>query len=141
MLRYLLDTNIASYILKRSSAAVLRRLESAAVNEIAISVITKAELLYGVEIAPVPERYNAAVQEFLRFMQVLDFPDAAALEYARIRASLKRTGQLIGGNDLLLAAHARALGLTLVTNNTREFCRVSGLVLEDWTQDFKEPAS
>jgi tRNA(fMet)-specific endonuclease VapC len=74
-----------------------------------------------------------ALDEFLRYVEVLDYPAAAALNYARIRADLKVRGTMIGGNDLLIAAHARSIGLTLVTNNTREFSRVHGLKIENWT--------
>jgi tRNA(fMet)-specific endonuclease VapC len=91
-------------------------------------------MLYGIEVSPRRQKDQAAVDEFLRYVAVLEYPAKAALDYARIRADLKTRGALIGSNDLLIAAHARCLGLTLVTNNTREFGRVQGLKLENWTE-------
>jgi tRNA(fMet)-specific endonuclease VapC len=98
-----------------------------------ISVITKSELLFGVEVSPRRRQGAAALGAFLNYIQILDFPDEASPLYARIRADLRRLGSMIGANDLFIAAHARSLGLTLVTNNTREFGRVSRLVIENWT--------
>lgn len=131
-LRYMLDTDTCSYIMKRSSAVLLRRLQSVAIGDVCISVVSKAELLYGVEISPKRKQDEAAVLAFLRLPEVVDFSDVSAAHYAKIRAELKRRGTMIGANDLLLAAHARSLSLTLVTNNTREFGRVRGLSVENW---------
>lgn len=131
---YMLDTDISSYIMKRSDDAVLRRLKQVPVDAVCISAITKSELLFGVESSPRRSKDEAALDEYLRYVEVLDYPDAAAPHYAQIRAKLKVSGKMIGANDLLLAAHARSLGLTLVTNNTREFSRVGGLSIENWTK-------
>jgi tRNA(fMet)-specific endonuclease VapC len=98
-------------------------------------VITKSELLYGVEISPRRQQDEAALTEFLRYAEVLDFPEEAALHYAKIRAHLKSRGTMIGANDLFIAAHARDLGLTLITNNSREFARVPELKIENWARD------
>ena len=98
-----------------------------------MSVITKSELLYGVEVSPRRTSDATVLAAFLPYVAVLDFPDHAARHYADIRADLKKRGALIGANDLLIAAHARSLGLTLVTNNTAEFKRVKGLAIENWT--------
>jgi tRNA(fMet)-specific endonuclease VapC len=133
MPRYMLDTDTCSYIMKRSNDAVLKRLQEVPVRDVCISVITKSELLFGVEMSPLREQDEAALSAFLRYVEVLDFPDQASLHYARIRADLKTQGTMIGANDLLIAAHARSLGLTLVTNNTREFARVRDLMIENWT--------
>lgn len=133
MTRYMLDTDTCSYIMKRSSQAVLSRLRSVPVTEICISVITKSELLYGVEMSPRRIQDAAALEAFLPYVEVLDFPGEAGIHYAQIRADLKRRGQLIGANDLFIAAHARSLGLILVTNNIDEFGRVKGLKLQNWT--------
>jgi len=130
---YMLDTDISSYIMKRSSQSVLSHLSSVAVDDTCISVITKSELMFGVEVSPRKQQDEAALDAFLRYIEVLDFPDEAASYYAKIRAHLKTQGTMIGANDLLIAAHARALDLTLVTNNTREFSRVPGLRIENWT--------
>jgi tRNA(fMet)-specific endonuclease VapC len=133
MPRYMLDTDTCSYIMKRSNDAVLKRLQRVSVNDVCISVITKSELQFGVEVSPRRKQDELALSAFLGYVEVLDFPDTAALHYAKIRAHLKTLGTMIGANDLFIAAHARSLGLTLVTNNTREFGRVPKLVVENWT--------
>jgi tRNA(fMet)-specific endonuclease VapC len=132
MPRYMLDTDSCSYIMKRSNDAILRRLQNVAVSDVCVSVITKAELLYGVAVSPQQQRDEAALNAFLWHVEILDFPDTAASHYAKIRAALKARGEMIGANDLLIAAHARSLGLILVTNNTREFGRVPDLKVENW---------
>ena len=133
MPRYMLDTDTCSYIMKRSNDAVLERLQKLPVSDVCISVITKSELLFGVEISPRRQQDELALNAFLRYVEVLDFHDAASVHYAKIRADLKKLGAMIGANDLFIAAHARSLGLTLVTNNTQEFGRVRDLVIENWT--------
>jgi len=134
MPRYMLDTDTCSYIMKRSNDAILKRLRRTPVSDVCISVITKSELLYGVEVSPRRQQDQAAVNDFLRYVDVLDFPDKAAPHYAKIRADLKTRGTMIGANDLFIAAHARSQGLTLVTNNTSEFRRVPNLAIENWTR-------
>jgi tRNA(fMet)-specific endonuclease VapC len=131
---YMLDTDISSYIMKRSHDPVLRRLQKVPVGDVCISVITKSELMFGVEVSPRRQHDQTALDGYLRHVQVLDYPDDAAFHYARIRAALKLSGTMIGANDLLIAAHARCLDLTLVTNNAREFGRVQGLNIENWTE-------
>ena len=133
MPRYMLDTDTCSYIMKRSHDPVLKRLQRVPVSDVCISVITKSELLFGVELSPRRQQDELALKEFLVYVEVLDFPDEAAFHYARIRAELKAQGTMIGANDLFIAAHARSLGLTLVTNNTSEFRRVRNLAIENWT--------
>ena len=133
MARYMLDTDTCSYIMKRSSQMVLTRLQAVPVTDVCISVITKSELLYGVEVSPRRTQDATALHAFLPHVAVLEFPDGAAAHYAQIRADLKKRGQMIGANDLFIAAHARSLGLRLVTNNIAEFNRVKGLTLENWT--------
>jgi tRNA(fMet)-specific endonuclease VapC len=132
MAEYMLDTDISSYIMKRSHDAVLRRLQTVPIGVVSISVITKSELLCGVEVSPRRHQDTLALNEYLRHVEVLDFPDEAALHYAQIRAALKASGAMIGTNDLFIAAHARSLELTLVTNNTGEFGRVPDLKIENW---------
>jgi tRNA(fMet)-specific endonuclease VapC len=134
MPRFMLDTDICSYVLKRSNPAVLKQLQGVALEDVCISSITKAELLYGVEISPRKQTDGIAVDAFLRHIEVLDFPADAAAHYADIRADLKRRGAMIGAHDLFIAAHARARNMTLVTNNIREFRRVRGLVVENWAR-------
>ena len=133
MPRFMLDTDMCSYIMKRSQPLVLKRLQSVPVSDVCMSVVTKAELLYGVEVSPRRAQDAAALAAFLPYVDAVVLDEAAALHYAEIRADLKRRGMMIGANDLFIAAHARALGLTLVTNNTAEFARVSNLALENWT--------
>jgi tRNA(fMet)-specific endonuclease VapC len=133
MPRYMLDTDTCSYIMKRSHDAVLKRLAKVSVDDVCISVIAKSELLFGVEVSPKRRQDEAALDAFLRHVEVLDFPDKASLHYAKIRADLKGRGAMIGANDLLIAAHARSLNLTLITNNTREFRRVRNLSIDNWT--------
>jgi tRNA(fMet)-specific endonuclease VapC len=133
MLRYMLDTDICSYVMKRSPDALLRRLQKVPVSDVCVSVVTKSELLFGVEVSPRRQQDEAALNAFLNYVEVLDFPDNASLHYAQIRAQLKKSGKMIGANDLFIAAHARSLGLTLVTHNTQEFRRVHRLAIEDWT--------
>jgi tRNA(fMet)-specific endonuclease VapC len=128
----MLDTDTSSYIMKRSHSAVLKRLQKVAVADVCISVITQSELMFGVEASPRQQKDQAALDEYLRHVRVLDYPGKAALHYARIRRHLQQRGALIGANDLFIAAHARSLELTLVTHNTGEFRRVPGLKIEDW---------
>ena len=132
MLRYMLDTDISSYIMKGSEPTVMKHLASVPVGDVCISAISKAELMYGVEVSARPAQDRARLDVFLRHMVVLDFPHDAAADYAEIRARLKKDGTMIGANDLFIASHARSLGLTLVTNNTREFRRVPQLHIENW---------
>jgi tRNA(fMet)-specific endonuclease VapC len=137
--RYMLDTDICSYVMKRSHPVLLRRLQSVPVTDVCISVITKAELRYGVAVSPRRAQDDAALAAFLPYVNVLDLPDDAASDYGEIRADLKKRGTLIGANDLFIAAHARSRRLTLVTNNTSEFGRVKGLKLENWTVTRRRP--
>jgi tRNA(fMet)-specific endonuclease VapC len=133
MAEYMLDTDIASYIMNGKSPALLQKLQTVPTSAVCISAITESEIMYGVEISPRQQKDRAALEFFLRHIQVLDYPAEAAVDYGNIRAALRSRGAPIGPNDTLIAAHARCLGLTLVTNNTREFGRVKGLKLENWT--------
>jgi tRNA(fMet)-specific endonuclease VapC len=133
MPRFMLDTDTCSYIMKRSHPLVLKRLQTVPVGDVCMSVVTKAELLYGVEVSPRRGQDATALAGFLPYVEVVEFADDAARHYAEVRADLKRRGALIGANDLFIAAHARSLALTLVTNNTTEFDRVEGLTTENWT--------
>src|SRR2546430_15024767 len=100
--------------------------------DVFISFTKKTELLFGFKLPPRRHQDQLALDAFLGYVEVLDFPDEAAPHYAKIRAHLKTRGTMIGANDLFIAAHARSLGLTLVTNNTHEFGRVQNLVIENW---------
>ena len=131
-MKYMLDTNIIAYAKNNRPAQVLERLKQQDPEDICISSITMAELEFGVYHSAKPEQNQVALMLFLSRIQIVPFGVDAAIEYGVIRADLTRKGTLIGANDLLIVAHAKALGLTLVTNNTREFERVEGLKLENW---------
>jgi tRNA(fMet)-specific endonuclease VapC len=132
--RYLLDTNICLYIRQNRPEPVLRRFRKLLPGEAALSVITYGELLYGVakstQMAAAVER----LRELVHLLPALPLPEAAAESYGTIRADLESKGEMIGNNDLWIAAHALASGLTLVTNNEREFRRVRGLRLQNWAR-------
>lgn len=130
--RYLLDTNICIYIRQNRPAEVLRRFQSLRPGEAALSVITYGELLYGAAKSGNRAAAYERLRELVDFLPALDLPATAAETYGEIRASLESRGEMIGNNDLWIAAHALAAGLTLVTNNKREFRRVRGLKLKNW---------
>lgn len=131
---YMLDTDTSSLIMNYKNLRVLDRLQSVSTDDVCISIITKCEMLYGVEKSPQRSKHQTALNEYMRFVKVVDFSGEAARHYAQIRAALAISGKIIGANDLFIAAHARSLELTLVTNNTREFNRVPGLKVENWTE-------
>ncbi|MDP2760246.1 MAG: type II toxin-antitoxin system VapC family toxin [Sideroxyarcus sp.] len=131
MLKYLLDTNIVIYVIKRRPLEVLE-LFNANASRMAISVVTLAELLHGAEKSTQPTSDLAVVEDFCSRLQVLSYTPKAAQHYGSIRASLEMMGQPIGVNDLHIAAHARSEGLVLVTNNIREFEKVPALQVENW---------
>jgi tRNA(fMet)-specific endonuclease VapC len=131
MVKYLLDTNIVIYVIKRRPQTLLDVFNRQH-GRMAISSITLAELIHGSEKSQSPERNLAVVEDFCSRLVVLPYTVAAAYHYGSIRAALEKIGQPIGVNDLHIAAHARSQGMTLVSNNTREFERVPGLLLENW---------
>jgi tRNA(fMet)-specific endonuclease VapC len=131
MLKFMLDTNIVIYVIKRRPIELLGVFNHHA-GQMCISSITLAELLHGVEKSSMPDRNLARVEDFVSRLEVLDYGSKAATHYGEIRADLERNGQPIGVNDLHIAGHARSEGLTLVTNNLREFERVSGLRTANW---------
>jgi len=131
MLKYLLDTNIAIYVIKRRPVEVMGVFNQNA-GRMALSAITLSELYHGAEKSARVAQNLAAVEEFASLLQVLPYTAKASLHYGAIRTALEKTGRPIGVNDLHIAAHARSEGLTLVTNNVGEFERVPGLLLENW---------
>ena len=133
-MEYLLDTNICIYIIKRKPALVFERLREIAIDSIAISSISVAELEYGVRKSLQPEKNQPALNDFLAPLTILDFGYPATIEYGIIRNALEIKGTPIGPLDLLIAAHAKSLDLILVTNNEREFSRIDGLRVENWTK-------
>ena len=131
MLRYLLDTNIVIYVLKRRPVEVLSTFNANA-SRMAISSITLAELLHGAEKSSRVSENLAAIEDFCSRLAVLPYGPKAAQHYGAIRAALEKLGQPIGVNDMHIAAHARSEGLVLVTNNMGEFARVPALEAENW---------
>ena len=131
MLRYLLDTNIVIYVLKRRPVEVLSTF-NANTSRMAISSVTLAELLHGAEKSSRVSENLAAIEDFCSRLEVLPYGPKAAQHYGAIRAALEKLGQPIGVNDTHIAAHARSEGLVLVTNNMGEFARVPALEAENW---------
>ena len=131
--RYMLDTNICIYLIKRKPNILLNKLKEALRDVVCISAITLAELEHGVSMSEHREKNADALTQFLTVIKVLPFDEEAAFQYGVIRADLQKKGMLIGQMDLLIAAHAKSEGCVMVTNNTREFSRVEGLTVEDWT--------
>jgi tRNA(fMet)-specific endonuclease VapC len=130
--RFLLDTNICIYIRRQQPAQVMARFRRLKAGEAALSVVTYGELLYGAEKSPTRARAFRELDEVASLMQILPLPPEAARMCGSIRAALEVKGETIGANDLWIAAHARAMDLTLVTNNEREFKRVTGLKIQNW---------
>lgn len=131
-MKYLLDTNICIYIIKRRPERVIEELTRQTVGEVGVSSITAAELWYGTARSRSYERSRAALEQFLVPLVIAPFDAAAAEACGHIRTSLERQGQPIGPFDTLIAAHALSLGITLVTNNEREFRHVPGLIVVNW---------
>jgi tRNA(fMet)-specific endonuclease VapC len=132
-MKLMLDTDICIYIIKQQPAAVLKRFLEYQVGDIGISSITLSELRTGVPRSLHREKNAKALDEFIIPLEILPFDEQAARPYGEIRAALEKAGTPIGSMDLLVAAHAVSLGVTLATNNTREFSRVHGLTVIDWT--------
>jgi tRNA(fMet)-specific endonuclease VapC len=131
-MKYMLDTNICVYLIKHKPENLLITLHTKMGDGISISAITLAELMHGVEASAYPEKNALALNQFLSIVEILAFDDEAAAEYGKICATLRRQGTPIGPLDMLIAAHAKAKGLIVVTNNIREFERVPGLEIENW---------
>ncbi|WP_322992237.1 type II toxin-antitoxin system tRNA(fMet)-specific endonuclease VapC [Limnohabitans sp.] len=131
MLKYLLDTNIVIYVLKRRPLEVLAQFNANA-GRMAISAITLSELHHGAEKSAKVSQNLEVIEEFASLLEVLPYTAKASQHYGAIRSDLEKTGQTIGVNDLHIAAHARSEGLVVVTNNLSEFARVPGLMVENW---------
>ena len=134
-MKYLLDTNICIYLIKRKPQEVLARFRSHSLGDIGVSSITVAELHYGVEKSQHVKQNQQALTQFLVPLIIHGFDEWAACEYGKIRALLEKQGTPIGAMDLLIAAHARSLDVILVTNNLREFSRVPELQVVDWVSE------
>ncbi len=133
MLKYMLDTNIVIYVIKRRPLEVLD-IFNANAGRMCISSITLAELLHGAEKSTMVSHNLKRVEDFVSRLEVLPYGDNAAAHYGNIRADLEKKGTPIGVNDLHIAGHARSESLILVSNNMREFIRVDGLRLENWIE-------
>jgi tRNA(fMet)-specific endonuclease VapC len=132
---YLLDTDIASYLLRGGHTPLHQKYRSVAPESIFISVVTHAELLYGLKPLPFSHPRRREVHRFIEFMQVLPWDSLAAEAYADVRFSLVRSGRTIGELDMMIAGHALSRGYTLVSNNTRHYARlVPPMKLENWTE-------
>ena len=131
-MKLMLDTNICIYLIKEHPASILKRFASHPVGEIGISVITLAELEYGVTKSSRPAKNREALEQFVSPLEVASFDRLATAAYGRLRTALEKKGQPIGSMDLLIAAHAIGLDVRLITHNVKEFGRVPGLRIDDW---------
>ncbi|MEN9517965.1 MAG: hypothetical protein RLZZ381_553 [Cyanobacteriota bacterium] len=131
-MKFLLDTNICIYLIKRKPLKVLQKFNAYQVGDIGVSSITVAELEFGVQKSQFPSKNQTALTQFLLPLQIADFDRAAAVIYGNIRATLAKQGTPIGSLDTLIAAHALSLKVTLITNNLKEFSRVPNLKLDNW---------
>lgn len=133
---HLLDTDTASFVIKARSPAIVARLAAIPLDRVAVSAITRAELVYGLKKLPPTHRLHVGVHQFLKIVRVLAWDAAAADYYADIRHQLTRTGQPIGEMDMMIAAHALAIDAVLVSNNTRHFERIEApLMLVNWHEN------
>jgi tRNA(fMet)-specific endonuclease VapC len=132
--RYLLDTNICIHIRSHRPPMVLARFQRLRPGEAVLSVITFGELVYGAQKSRHRAQAMGLLEELAALMPVMPLPPETGHVYGAIRAALEARGEVIGNNDLWIAAHAKAVGLTLVTNNAREFRRVSGLKVQNWVE-------
>ena len=133
-MEYLLDTNICIYIIKKKPIDVFEKFKNFTVGDIGISSITLAELQYGIEKSSNAEKNREALEKFLTPIEIIDYGYDATIEYGKIRVELEKKGIPIGPLDMLIASHAKSLDVVLVTNNVREFERISDLKTENWTQ-------
>ena len=132
-MKYMLDTNICIYLIKQKPPQVLKHFKTHVVGDIGISSVTIAELRYGVAKSQRVEKNRQALDEFILPLEIADFDEKAAERYGTVRSTLEKAGNPIGHMDMLIGAHALSLGITLVTNNTREFKQIRNLKVEDWT--------
>ncbi len=131
-MRYMLDTNICIYAIKKRPEKVLEQLQKVKAQDVCISSVTYAELIHGVYKSQAVERNLLALSLLLSNIEIMKFDSDAADEYGRIRAALEKNGTPIGPLDTMIAGHAMSLGCTLVTNNTKEFARIKGLKTANW---------
>lgn len=131
-MKYLLDTDICVFIIRKHPQSVFSKLRQQAFGEVGISSITHSELLYGAYKSQSPKRNLAALEQFLIPLEIISYSSEVSFYYGKVRTALEKRGQPIGPLDTMIAAHALSLNLTLITNNTREFSRVEDLHLQNW---------
>ncbi|AUB40304.1 mvpA, tRNA [Nostoc flagelliforme CCNUN1] len=133
-MRYLFDTNICIYLIKQKPQKVLDKFQTLNISDVGISSITVAELEYGVAKSQQQQKNRTALLQFLLPLEIVEFNQASATIYGSIRSNLESRGLIIGAMDMLIASHALSLGVTLVTNNVREFSRIPTVLLENWVE-------
>jgi len=131
-MKYMLDTNMCIYIIKKRPEGVLKKFLKFEPGDICLSSVTLAELMYGVQKSQHQHKNLSALQEFTSPLEIMPFDEETAAHYGQIRAHLEKKGMTIGSLDMMIAAHAQCLDLTLATNNKKEFTRVPHLKIEDW---------
>jgi len=132
MKQYMLDTDMCSYIIKEHPANVLKRFQKLSMEQICISVVTYAELIYGVERSSSKRVNRPIIEDFVQYLDVLNWDTNAVDHYAKIRVELESNGTPIGAMDMLIASHAKSIKAILVTNNQTHFTRINGLKTENW---------
>ncbi len=134
-MKYLLDTNICIYLIKKQDKHVLSKFQNLEIGDVGISSVTLSELLYGVYKSEHIQKNHAALNEFISPLEIMPYEEEASLHYGMLRAHLEKRGTLIGQLDLMIAAHAKSLNVILVTNYKREFMRVPELLIENWVRE------
>ncbi len=132
MIHYMLDTNICSYIIKERPLQVFEYFQKLEMEQLCISVVTYAELFYGVEHSSSRQINGEVIKEFVKYLTIVPWDEAAAEHYGNIRAYFQAEGKIIGAMGMMIAAHARSQKITLVTNNDKHFKRVPELNIENW---------
>jgi tRNA(fMet)-specific endonuclease VapC len=133
MKRYMLDTDMCSYIIKEHPESVRQRFQTLAMEQLCVSVVTYAELIYGVERSSSKRVNRPVIEDFVRHLDVMDWDTEAADQYGVIRTELEAAGTPIGAMDMMIAAHAKSIKAVLVTNNQKHFTKIKGLKIDNWT--------
>ena len=133
MKRYMLDTDMCSYIIKEHPESVRQRFQTLAMEQLCVSVVTYAELIYGVERSSSKRVNRPIIEDFVRHLDVMDWDTEAADQYGVIRAELEAAGTPIGAMDMMIAAHAKSIKAVLVTNNQKHFTKVKGMKVDNWS--------
>ena len=133
MKRYMLDTDMCSYIIKERPESVRQRFQKLAMEQLCVSVVTYAELIYGVERSSSKRVNRPIIEDFVRHLDVMDWDTGAADQYGMIRTELEVAGNPIGAMDMMIAAHAKSIKAVLVTNNQKHFTKIKGLKIDNWT--------